>query len=167
MIITVHKLYKTKNRSIWSLYCFYQLMWKKSIVLMTELQNAIPLIHAIRHLYIYYCINWLRSVLDHTVEGGSPLTPMVPAHLSIPLISGRGTVTETCGIGCVVPPDDLWIGLDTYTNCTLVYDLLSTVCLMRFATCIHLYWLIWKGWPMVACVFRALVVLYRIMPIFT
>ena len=47
------------------------------------------------------------------MEGGSPLTPMVPADLSIPLITGRGTGIETCGIGSVLPPDDLWVGLDT------------------------------------------------------
>ena len=28
-------------------------------------------------------------------------------------------MTETCGVDNVFPPDDLWIGLDTYTNCVL------------------------------------------------
>ena len=46
---------------------------------------------------------------------------MVPAHLSVPLIAGRGAGTETCGIDSVFPPDDPWTGLDTYTNCTLIY----------------------------------------------
>ena len=114
--------------SLWSLYCFCQLLvnccGKHSFVLVIELQNAIPLIHVIHQLYKYYCINWSRSVPDQTVEGGSPLTPMVPAHLSIPLITGRGTGTETCRIGSAFPSDDLWIGLDTCTNCTLVYDLI-------------------------------------------
>ena len=31
----------------------------------------------------------------------------------------------------------------------------------------YLYWLTGKGWPMVACPFRTLVVLYRLLPIFT
>ena len=47
-----------------------------------------------------------------------------PAHLSIPLITGLGTGTEACGIGSVFPPGDLWIGMDTYSNCTLTYDIL-------------------------------------------
>ena len=45
------------------------------------------------YTYIYYCITWWWSVPNQTVEGGSPLTPMVPAHLSIPLITYRGTGT--------------------------------------------------------------------------
>ena len=48
---------------------------------------------------------------DQTAEGGTPLTPMVPAHLSIPLIIGRGTCTKTCGIGRMFPLDDLWMVL--------------------------------------------------------
>ena len=61
---------------------------EKNIVglMMIELQNAILLIHVIHLLYIYYCINWEWSVPDQTAEGGTPLTPMVPAHLSIPLL---------------------------------------------------------------------------------
>ena len=35
-----------------------------------------------------------------------------------------GTGTESCGLGNVFPSDDLWIGLDTYTNCILICDLL-------------------------------------------
>ena len=60
---------------------------------------------------------------------------MVPAHLYIPSISGRGTGTETYGVCSVLPPDDLWIGLDTYMNCILIYDLLLKVGLMWCATC--------------------------------
>ena len=81
------------------------------IVMMIKLQNAILLIHVIHLLYIHYCINWEWSVPDQTAEGGTPLTPMVPAHLSIPLITGRGTCTKTCGIGRMFPPDDLWMVL--------------------------------------------------------
>ena len=92
---------------------------------------------------------------------------MVPEHLSIPLITGRGTGTETSGIGSVFPLDDLWIGLDTYMNCTLICDLFLKVWLMGCATCfICIDW--WgKGWPMLGCPFRALVALYRMLPIFT
>ena len=60
-----------------------------------------------------------------------------PAHLSIALITVRGTGTETCGIGSVFPPDRIWIGSDTYTNCTLIYDLLLKVWLMGCASCIY------------------------------
>ena len=70
------------------------------------------------------------------MEGGSPLPPLVPAHLSSPLITGRGTGTETCGIGGVFPPDDLLIGLDAYMNCILIYDLFWKVWLMGCATCL-------------------------------
>ena len=99
--------------------------------------------------------------------GWGPLTPMVPVHLSISLITGRGTGTVTCGIGSVFPPNDLWIGLDTYMDCILIYDLLLQVWLIGCATCfIYIDW--WgKGWPMVAWPFWVLVVLYRILPIFT
>ena len=116
-----------------------------SIVTMIELHNAILLIHVIHQGHKYYCINWEWSVPDQTVENGSLLPPMVPAPLSIPLMTGRGTVTETCGIGSVFPSDDLWIGLDTDTNCTLIYDLFLKVWLMGCATCIYLYWLMGKG----------------------
>ena len=61
------------------------------------------------------------------MEGGSPLTPIMPVHLSNPLNTGRGTDIETCGIGSVFPLDKLWISLDSYTNCTLIYDLLLKV----------------------------------------
>ena len=61
------------------------------------------------------------------MEGGSPLTPMVPAHLSISSITDRGAGTETYGIGSVFPPDDIWIGLDIYVNCILIYDLFLKV----------------------------------------
>ena len=64
-------------------------------------------------------------------------------------------------IGSVFPPDELWIGLDTYTNCIWMYDLLLKVWLKGCAACfICIDW--WgKGWPMVACPFRPLVVLDR------
>ena len=92
---------------------------------------------------------------------------MAPAHLSIPLIQGRGTSTETCRISSVFPPDDLWIGLDNYLNCILIYDLFLKVWLMGCDTwfiCID--WMR-KVWPIVAYPFRARVVLYQILPIFT
>ena len=53
------------------------------------------------------------------MEGGSSLTPMVPEHLPIPLITGRRIGTKTCGVGHVFPPDDL-IGVDTYLNYALI-----------------------------------------------
>ena len=47
------------NYSLRSLYCFCQLLWKKKhITMIMKLQNAIPPIHVIHQLYIYYCINW-------------------------------------------------------------------------------------------------------------
>ena len=49
---------------------------------------------------------------------------MLLALLSIPC---RGIGTETCGIGSVFPPDNHWIGLDTYINYILIYDLLLKV----------------------------------------
>ena len=52
---------------------------------------------------------------------GGPLCPTAY------LIIGRGTGTETCEMGSVFPPDDLWIGLDTYTNCIVIYDSLLKV----------------------------------------
>ena len=53
-------------------------------------------------------------------------------------ITGRGTGTETCGDRQCAPAD-LWIGLDIYTNYTLIYDLLLEVLLMGCATFINLY----------------------------
>ena len=113
-------------------------------VMMTKLQSAIPLMHVIHQLYIYYCINWEWSVLNQTVEGGSLLTPMVPAHLSNPLNTGRGTGIETCGIGSVFPPDDPW----TFKNCTLISDLLFKVWLMGCVTCVICIDWRRKGWPL-------------------
>ena len=65
----------------------------------------------------------------------SPFTPKVPAHLSIPSITGRGTRTVACGICSLTPhphpyPYDLWIGLDASSNSTLICNLLSKVWLM-------------------------------------
>ena len=77
--------------------------------------------HVIHPVYIYYCINWQWSVPGQTLEGRSSSTLMVLAHLSIPLITGRGTGTEARRIGSVFLPDDLWIGLDTNMNCILIY----------------------------------------------
>ena len=51
--------------------------------------------YVIHQLYTEHCTNLLCSVLDQTVEGGSSLTPKVPAHLSIPLITVRGIGTGT------------------------------------------------------------------------
>ena len=50
-------------------------------------------------IYRYYCINWSWSVLDQAAEGGSSLTPAMPAHLSTPFITGRGIGIETCRAG--------------------------------------------------------------------
>ena len=38
--------------------------------------------------------------------GGISLALMVPAHLSVPLIAGRGIGSETCGVGDGFPSDD-------------------------------------------------------------
>ena len=61
---------------------------------------------------------------------------MVPAHLSIPLITGRGTGTETCGIDGVFPADDLWISLDVSTDGLTVHPK-TPICL-----CIDIHQLI-------------------------
>ena len=45
----------------------------------------------------------------------------------------------------VFSPDDLWIDLDTYTNCTFIYDLVLKLWLMGCANCIYLCWLMGKG----------------------
>ena len=47
------------------------------------------------------------------MEDGSSLIPTMPGHLFSPLITGRGIGTETCGLGEVVPSEDLWFGSDT------------------------------------------------------
>ena len=139
---------------------------KHSIVMMTELQNAITLLHAIYQLYIYYCINWLWSIPEQTVEGGNPLNPMVPAHLAIPLIASQGTGTDICGIGSI-SPNDHWTGLGAYTNWALISNLLLKVWLMVCDTCFVCTDWCGKRWPMAACSFRALVVLCWMLPIFT
>ena len=78
-----------------------------------------------------------------------------------------GTGNETYGMGSVFPHDDLWIGLDTYTNCILICDLLlkSDWWGVPFVLSVLTDW--GKGWLMVACPFRALVVLYWMLTIFT
>ena len=63
---------------------------------------------------MYYYIHWSCHVLDQTVEGRSLLTSMMSSHVSFPLITGRG-IHQTCGIGNVFPPYDLWMCLDTHT----------------------------------------------------
>ena len=106
------------------------------------------------HIYIYYCITWWWSVPNQTVEGGSPLTPMVPAHLSIPLITYRGTGTRHRQCVSSWWPLD-WFGYlhkSDWWGVPLDF--------------IYIHWS-GQGWPMVACPFRALVVLYRMLPIFT
>ena len=85
---------------------------------------------------VYILLYQLIVECPWTVEGGIPLTSMVPAHLSIPLITGRRTGTETYWIGGVFPPDDLWIFLDTYLNCILIYAWFFKVSLVGCATCI-------------------------------
>ena len=57
------------------------------------------------------------------MESGSLSTLMAPAHLPVPLNTGRGISIETCGLDNVLLPDDLWIGSDTDTNSALVYTL--------------------------------------------
>ena len=51
-----------------------------------------------------------------------------------------GIETYMYGVGSVIPPVDLWIGLDTYMNYALIYNLHLEVWLMRCATCIYFYW---------------------------
>ena len=70
------------------------------------------------------------------MEGGSSLTPMVPAHLSGPLNTGRGIGTETCGVEEAFSPDDPWFGSDTYTNCAMIYNSYFDVWLMGYVICI-------------------------------
>ena len=70
---------------------------------------------------MYYCINWSWSVFDKTVEGGSSSTPMVAAHLSVLLNTGRGIDTKTCGVGDVIAPDDRWFGSDINTRAFINY----------------------------------------------
>ena len=60
------------------------------------------------------------SIFDQTMESGSSLIHMVPAHLSVPLITGQEIGTKTCGVGNVLQPDDLWFSSDICKNCAYV-----------------------------------------------
>ena len=66
----------------------------------------------------------------------------------------------------VFPLHSTWIGFDTYMNFELIYNLHPDVWLMGYATIEMLNWRE-NVWPMVACLFWALVVLYRMLSIFT
>ena len=59
-----------------------------------------------------------------------------------------------------------WFVLDTYTNCILIYEILLKVSRTGCATSFTYIGWCEKGWPVVACPFRAMVVLYRMLPIF-
>ena len=73
--------------------------------------------------------------------------------------------------GSAFPPDDLWFGLDTYTNYALIYNLhpgiqkfdWCGVPLVFICTEMSNWW--GKGWPVVVCYFLALIVLYRLLSI--
>ena len=53
--------------------------------------------------------SFLNYVGIYHIHHGSSSNPMLPAHLSPPLITGREKGTETCGEGNVFPSDDLWL----------------------------------------------------------
>ena len=103
---------------------------------------------------------------DRGLEGGNSLSPVMLAHLSIPLITVRGIGTATCVIGNVFPPDDPWIGLDTYTICALVYfqnsDWWGVPLVFIYKEIFN--WME-KGWSMVAGPFPEMAVLYRMLSI--
>ena len=63
------------------------------------------------------------SVFDQTVGGGSSITPINPAHVSVQLYIGGWIDIETCGMDDLFPPDDLMFGSDTSRNCAFIYDL--------------------------------------------
>ena len=44
-------------------------------------------------------------------------------HICLPIVTGGGEGIETCEVVNVFPPNDLWFGLDTYTNCAVSYSL--------------------------------------------
>ena len=50
---------------------------------------------------------WLTHDFGLDQEGGSLIAPMALAHPLHPIITVRGTGTETCGLDDVFPPDDL------------------------------------------------------------
>ena len=83
------------------------------------------------------------GVLDHTVEGGSSLTPIVPAPLFLLSNTGRWIGTQSCGVGDAFRPDELWFGSDTYRNYAFIYDLYIDAWLMGCV--IRIYMSNWWG----------------------
>ena len=63
-------------------------------------------------LHTYYRMNWSRSVFDQTMGCGSRKAPMVQAHSSILLKTGRGISTLTYILDNVFNPDKLSFGSD-------------------------------------------------------
>ena len=61
-----------------------------SIAVSIELQNGISVVHVILHQHIHYYMNWLWSVYDPTMEGGSESIHKVSAHFSVLSNTGRG-----------------------------------------------------------------------------
>ena len=84
-----------------------------------------------------------------------------------PFTTGRGIGTETCEMDNVFPPDDLKFGLDTSDSlyeCIFIYNCVFGS-LISDVTCNYVCWL-GKGWPVMACPSRTLVVLYWMLTIF-
>ena len=130
-VILLHKVIIIHNQMIWQgTCCNYfdkpsqlksftvndnSVLWCDSYWI-TELLHAISAIYVTLQLHIHHCINWLWSVSDHIMEGGSQLTSMMPAHLSLLLNTGRGTCMKMNSL------DGLWFGLDTeHALCCYMY----------------------------------------------
>ena len=61
-------------------------------------------------------------------RGGLEFINIHAAGTAVYHIDYRSKISKkTCGVGNMFPPDDLSIGLDTYTNCALIYNLHSEV----------------------------------------
>ena len=139
-----------------------------NIVNVQETANTNPLFNQLISPSAAYMRPWFGSTLRlwlvaYSAQSIGLHNDLVPNRRQTIII----TCTEICGIGRMFPSDNFWIGLDTYMNCILIYHLLLKVWLTGCATCfICIDW--WgRGMPMLACPFRALVVLYRMLPIFT
>ena len=79
---------------------------KHSIATITQLRSLVLLIAKTPLLHMLYYMNCIW-VLDSNRRVGVWSLPWCWHILSIPLITGRGTGAETCGLDDVFPPDDL------------------------------------------------------------
>ena len=106
------------------------MIWHNIVWDMIKLWDMTSETYVTLNMHIHYHVNWLWSVFDQVVEGGSSLTSIVQAHVSFLLTTDRGISTETCGADDLFPPNELWFGSEIDTNCAVVYNLHLDVWLM-------------------------------------